>query len=142
MTMSAKHLLVALTILAATPAVPQAAQTDRKPAAVTLASQQRAEEDRQLLGLIALTAAPLLPPVMAQQDQSPATPASKKPTVAQAAPQQEDDGQRIFEQNCSRCHNAPEGFSPRISGTIVRHMRVRASLSKHDEEELLHFFNP
>jgi mono/diheme cytochrome c family protein len=141
MTMSAKHLLVALTILAATPAVPQAAQTEKKPAAVTLASQQRAEEDKQLLGLIALTAAPLLPPVMAQ-DHPPATPAPKKPTVAQASPQHEDDGQRIFEQNCSRCHNAPEGFSPSISGTIVRHMRVRASLSKHDAEELLHFFNP
>ena len=83
MTMSAKHLLVALTILAATPAVPQAAQTDKKPAAVTLASQQRAEEDKQLLSLIALTAAPLLPPVMAQ-DHPPATPATKKPTVAQA----------------------------------------------------------
>jgi hypothetical protein len=142
MTMSAKHLLVALTILAATPAVPQAAQPDKKPAAVTLASQQRAEEDKQLLGLIALTAAPLLPPVMAQQGHPPATPEGKKPTVAQASAQHEDDGQRIFEQNCSRCHNAPEGFSPRISGTIVRHMRVRASLSKHDEEELLHFFNP
>jgi hypothetical protein len=141
MTMSAKHLLVALTILAATPAVPQAAQTEKNPAAVTLASQQRAEEDKELLGLIALTAAPLLPPVMAQ-DHPPATPAPKKPTVAQASPQHEDDGQRIFEQNCSRCHNAPEGFSPRITGTIVRHMRVRASLSKHDEEELLHFFNP
>ena len=141
MTMSAKHLLVALTILAATPAVPQAAQTDTKPAAVTITSQQRAEEDRQLLGLIALTAAPLLPPVMAQ-DHPPATPADKKPTVAQAPPQQEDDGERIFQQNCTRCHNTPEGFSPRISGTIVRHMRVRASLSKHAEEELLHFFNP
>ncbi len=52
------------------------------------------------------------------------------------------EGERIFAQNCSRCHNAPDGFSPRISGTIVRHMRVRAQLSKHDEEELLRFFNP
>ena len=133
--MSAKHLLVALTILAATPAVPQAAQ---KPA-VAKASQQHAEEDKQLLGLIALTAAPLLPPVM-MQDQPQQT--AKKPTVAQGSQQPEDEGERIFEQNCSRCHNAPEGFSPRISATIVRHMRVRASLSKHDEEELLRFFNP
>ena len=140
MTMSAKHFLVALTILAATPAVPQAAQTDKKPAVAAHASQQHGEEDKQLLGLIALTAAPLLPPVMAQ-DHPPATPANKKPAVAQAS-QQDDDGERIFKQNCSRCHNEPEGFSPRISGTIVRHMRVRASLSKHDEEELLHFFNP
>jgi cytochrome c5 len=129
MTMSAKHFLVALTIVAATPAISQTA----KPAA--LAAEQRA--DKQLLGLIALAAAPLLPPVMAQ-DHTAAAPVSKKPTAAQ----NEDEGERIFEQNCSRCHNAPEGFSPRISGTIVRHMRVRASLSKHDEEELLHFFNP
>lgn len=54
----------------------------------------------------------------------------------------EDEGERIFAQNCSRCHNAPEGFSPRISGTIVRHMRVRANLSQHDEQALLHFLNP
>jgi hypothetical protein len=141
MTMSAKHLLVALTILAATPGVPQATQTDKKPAVVAHPSQQHGEEDKQLLGLIALTAAPLLPPAMAQ-DHPPATPANKKPAVAQASPQQEDEGERIFKQNCSRCHNEPEGFSPRISGTIVRHMRVRASLSKHDEEQLLHFFNP
>jgi mono/diheme cytochrome c family protein len=138
MTMSAKHFLVALTILAATPGFPQAEQTDKKPAVAVKMSQQ---EDKELLAMIALTAAPLLPPVMAQ-DQPPATPANKNPAVAQASPQQEDDGERIFKQNCSRCHNEPEGFSPRISATIVRHMRVRASLSKHDEEELLHFFNP
>ena len=52
----------------------------------------------------------------------------------------EEEGQRIFEQNCARCHNAPDGFSPRITGTIVRHMRVRANLSRHDEEILLHYF--
>jgi hypothetical protein len=40
------------------------------------------------------------------------------------------------------CHNAPEGFSPSISGTIVRHMRVRASLSKEDGKALLRFLNP
>ena len=138
MTMSTKYFLVALTILAAAPAFPQAAQTDKKPAVAAHASQQHGEEDKQLLGFIALTAAPLLPPVIVQDH----APADKKPAVAQASPQQEDEGERIFQQNCSRCHNAPEGFSPRISGTIVRHMRVRASLSQHDAEEVLHFFNP
>jgi cytochrome c5 len=67
---------------------------------------------------------------------------SKQPAATPAPKPHESEGQRIFDQNCSRCHNAPEGFSPRISGTIVRHMRVRASLSRHDEEELLHFLNP
>ncbi|MEI9970350.1 MAG: hypothetical protein WDM87_17675 [Terracidiphilus sp.] len=47
-----------------------------------------------------------------------------------------------FKQNCFRCHAEPEGFSPSISGTIVRHMRVRASLSQHEEEQLLQFLNP
>ena len=140
MTMRSKHLFVALAILAAAPAFPQTVPTEKKPVTVARASQQR-EEDKQLLALIALTGAPLLPPVV-QQDHSPAPSASKKPTVTQAAQPHEDEGERIFQQNCSRCHNAPEGFSPRISGTIVRHMRVRASLSKHDEEQLLHFFNP
>jgi cytochrome c5 len=136
MTMSTKHLLVALTILAATPAFPQAAQTGEKPAVAAVVPQ-----DKQLLALIALSGTPLLPLMV--QDHPPATPAGKKPAVAQASQQpEEDEGQRLFEQNCSRCHNAPEGFSPRISGTIVRHMRMRASLSKHDEDALLHFFNP
>ena len=52
------------------------------------------------------------------------------------------EGERVFQQNCSRCHDAPQGFPPQISGTIVRHMRVRASLSKKDEQALLRFLNP
>lgn len=76
------------------------------------------------------------------QNQPPATQQSKNRAAAPATKQQETEGTRIFQQNCSRCHNSPDGFSSRISGTIVRHMRVRASLSKHDEEELLRFFNP
>jgi mono/diheme cytochrome c family protein len=74
-------------------------------------------------------------PCFAQQ-QPPAAPAKPKPKRTPSA------GELVFQQNCSRCHNAPQGFSPRISGTIVRHMRVRASLSKKDEEALLRFFNP
>lgn len=77
-----------------------------------------------------------------QQSDKPAKkPAAATHGAAQTAPLS-DTGDRIFQQHCSRCHNTPEGFSPRISGTIVRHMRVRASLSQHEEEELLRFFNP
>jgi cytochrome c5 len=54
----------------------------------------------------------------------------------------EGEGQRVFNQNCARCHNAPDGFPASVTGTIVRHMRVRANLSRHDEEVLLHYFNP
>ena len=51
-------------------------------------------------------------------------------------------GQKVFDQNCARCHDAPQGFSPSISGTIVKHMRVRAGLSDEDAKALLKFFNP
>lgn len=53
-----------------------------------------------------------------------------------------DPGERAFAANCSRCHNAPEQLNPRITGTIVRHMRVRANLSAADERALMRFFNP
>jgi cytochrome c5 len=89
--------------------------------------------------LIALVAAVQAQTAPAQQ----AAHVTPKPqAAAQKAGKPSNDGERIFAQNCSRCHNAPEGFSPRISGTVVRHMRVRAQLSQHDAEELLRFLNP
>lgn len=51
-------------------------------------------------------------------------------------------GQVVFSQNCSRCHTAPESFSPRISGSVSKHMRVRANMSDADTKALLHFLNP
>ncbi len=84
---------------------------------------------------------------MAAQDSSAPAAAKKsvtRRTVGKQAGKQDDpgEGERIFARRCSNCHNAPEGFSPRISGTVVRHMRVRANLSQHEEEALLRFFNP
>jgi cytochrome c5 len=93
-----------------------------------------------LAALVMLTSSAALAQA-APQNQPSTTDGSKNHAAAHTAPH-EDEGTRIFQQNCSRCHNAPEGFSPRISGTIIRHMRVRASLSKHDEEALLRFLNP
>ena len=51
-------------------------------------------------------------------------------------------GERAFEANCSRCHNPPEQLSPRITGTVLRHMRERALLSPQDEHDILKFLNP
>jgi mono/diheme cytochrome c family protein len=78
----------------------------------------------------------------ARQNDRPTPPQTKKAVAARHAAAPVDEGQRVFEQNCSRCHTAPDGFSQSISATVVRHMRVRASLSEHDEEALLKFFNP
>jgi cytochrome c5 len=90
----------------------------------------------------------VLPLVLTLQAQSAAkqTPADKTSVPSQVAQHKHSEfhseGERIFAQNCSRCHNAPDGFSPHISATVIRHMRVRAQLSQHDEQELLRFLNP
>jgi cytochrome c5 len=96
---------------------------------------------KYLLPVFVVVAAAALAQATAQSNTPPAQTPNAHP-VAQVPPQPQDEGTRIFQQNCSRCHNTPEVFSPRISGTVARHMRVRASLSKHDEEVLLRFFNP
>ena len=85
------------------------------------------------LGLL-LVAAPCF-----SQATQPAPPATPRPAAHDST---EEAGQRAFNNNCSRCHNPPQGFSPHISGTIVMHMRVRANLSKKDEQDILRFLNP
>ncbi len=51
-------------------------------------------------------------------------------------------GERKFQANCGRCHNPPEQLSPRIAGAVLRHMRVRASLSAEDERDILRYLAP
>ena len=67
--------------------------------------------------------------------------ASKAPPKIESA-SVSDVGQRKFDANCGRCHSAPEQLSPSITGTVVRHMRVRASLSAQDEKDILRFLAP
>ncbi|MGD0631929.1 MAG: cytochrome c [Terracidiphilus sp.] len=62
------------------------------------------------------------------------------PTAIHAGDQ--DRGQQVFEQNCARCHSAPDGFSSSISGTVAMHMRVHAGLSDADYKALRRFLNP
>ena len=61
---------------------------------------------------------------------------------AQAKPAATNPGERVFQANCGRCHNPPEQLSPRIVGTVLRHMRERALLSAQDERDLLKFLAP
>ena len=42
------------------------------------------------------------------------------------------EGEKRFHANCGRCHLAPPKFPPRMMATIIRHMRVRATIT--DEE--------
>ncbi|HEY4356209.1 MAG TPA: hypothetical protein VGN16_10715 [Acidobacteriaceae bacterium] len=91
-----------------------------------------------LLSLLLST--PLSLPAQANAGQTP--PPARKAGAQAPHTGTPDRGQVVFNTNCSRCHNAPEGFSSRISGTIAKHMRVRANLSEKDYQALMHFLNP
>ena len=65
-------------------------------------------------------------------------PASKRVPAADHA----ETPEHAFQSNCSRCHYAPESLSPRITGTVVRHMRIRANLSAEEERLILSYLNP
>ena len=47
------------------------------------------------------------------------------------------EGEKRFHANCGRCHQAPQKFPPRMMATIVRHMRVRATLTQKDMQAIL-----
>lgn len=49
------------------------------------------------------------------------------------------EGERRFRSNCARCHAAPPKFPPRMMATIVRHMRVRATLTDQDMRVILRY---
>jgi cytochrome c5 len=49
------------------------------------------------------------------------------------------EGEKRFRSNCGRCHVAPSKFPPRMMSTIVRHMRVRASLTNEDMRLILRY---
>jgi cytochrome c5 len=48
-------------------------------------------------------------------------------------------GEQRFRANCGRCHAAPQKFPPRMMGTILRHMRVRATITEQDRRLILFY---
>ena len=48
-------------------------------------------------------------------------------------------GEQRFHANCGRCHAAPQKFPPRMMATIVRHMRVRATITDDDMRLVLFY---
>ena len=48
-------------------------------------------------------------------------------------------GEQRFGTNCGRCHMPPHKFPPRMMATIVRHMRVRATLTEDDMHLILRY---
>jgi cytochrome c5 len=79
---------------------------------------------------------------LALAQNAPAAPPPKPAPPANAAEALQNRGERVFATNCSRCHTPPMTISPRITGTVLMHMRVRARLSREDQQAILKFMTP
>ena len=51
------------------------------------------------------------------------------------------EGEQRFHANCGRCHAAPQKFPPRMMATILRHMRVRATITEEDRRLILFYMS-
>jgi cytochrome c5 len=80
--------------------------------------------------------------ILAQGTNGPVTQSKTGSATKQPAEALQNQGEKAFQANCSRCHNAPEQIPPRISGTVIKHMRVRASLSAKDAQAILQYLAP
>jgi len=69
-------------------------------------------------------------------------PAAAGPAHTQNAAPSATPGEKIFAANCARCHTPPMTLNPRVTGTVVEHMRVRARLSRKDQQLLLNYLAP
>lgn len=49
------------------------------------------------------------------------------------------EGEKRFHANCGRCHAAPSKFRPRMMATVLRHMRVRATVTAEDQRLILFY---
>jgi len=74
-------------------------------------------------------------------------PSAKKdasvPTVARAtdADAMRLQGEQRYRANCGRCHAAPRKFPPRMMATVLRHMRVRATITDEDMRLVLFYMS-
>jgi cytochrome c5 len=74
-----------------------------------------------------------------------APPSSSKAGTSAAVVQSSDaenmrfQGEQRFRANCGRCHAAPQKFPPRMMKTILRHMRVRATITDQDQRLILFY---
>lgn len=61
----------------------------------------------------------------------------KKALLTHSEPFSLAQGEKRFRQNCGRCHVAPDKFPPRMMATVLRHMRVRATITDEDARLIL-----
>jgi cytochrome c5 len=93
------------------------------------------------LKIIVATVSLALISVLCVARESPRSDGPTTPVVQNAA--QADamrlEGEKRFHANCGRCHAAPQKFPPRMMATVVRHMRVRATITEGDMRLVLYY---
>jgi mono/diheme cytochrome c family protein len=66
-------------------------------------------------------------------------PPSSVTTNSRTETESRTEGEKRFRANCGRCHQTPHKFPTRMMATIVRHMRVRATLTDEDMKLILKY---
>jgi cytochrome c5 len=100
--------------------------------------EQKTSRRAALLAVMLLCCAGSIGIILANaQTNNPSSPSTA--STEKIAP---SDGERVFMNNCSRCHKPPMTIPPQITGTIIMHMRTRARLSRKDEQALLRYLAP
>ncbi len=61
------------------------------------------------------------------------------PALAGTAAKKAIDPDEAYKNNCMRCHSAVRQYSPRMTATIVAHMRVRANLTAEETQAILQY---
>ena len=51
------------------------------------------------------------------------------------------DPDDAYKNNCMRCHSAVREYSPRMTATIVTHMRVRANMTAEETQAILQYLS-
>jgi hypothetical protein len=97
-----------------------------------------------LRGVLFLTAGVVLLAGLAPGQEPSKQVSAVAPAAAASASLQNDEtlrleGEKRFSANCGRCHQAPHKFPPRMMATIVRHMRVRATITDEDMRLILRY---
>jgi mono/diheme cytochrome c family protein len=71
---------------------------------------------------------------------SPNPPAEQGSAAKQRTADEERlEGEKRFHNNCGRCHMAPQKFPPRVMAMVIRHMRVRATITDEDMRLILNY---
>jgi len=93
----------------------------------------------QWAALVALLGLSLAAPILARSSAAKKDASGAAVVHASDADSMRIEGEKRFHANCGRCHAAPQKFPPRIMATVLRHMRVRATITDEDRRLILFY---